>query len=89
MGKFIYLMDACEDVEKDRKKDNYNPWMPIAGEEDFYQRAGQILTMLAAECSRQFERLPILEYVDILRNILYSGIWMKFDKLTKENEEKK
>jgi len=89
MGKFIYLMDACEDVEKDRKKDNYNPWMSIAGEEDFYQRAGQILTMLAAECSRQFERLPILEYVDILRNILYSGIWMKFDKLTKENEEKK
>ena len=44
--------------------------------------------MLAAECSRQFERLPILEYVDILRNILYSGIWMKYDGMTKQNERK-
>lgn len=89
MGKFIYLMDAWEDVEKDKKKDNYNPWAFIAEEKDFNQRAGQILTMLAAECSRQFERLPILEYVDILRNILYSGIWMKYDGMAKQNEEKK
>ena len=88
LGKFIYLMDAFEDVEKDKKKGNYNPWSFISGESDFQQRAGQILTLLAAECSREFEKLPILEYVDILRNILYSGIWMKFDRLTK-NEEKK
>ena len=25
MGKYIYLMDAYEDVEKDEKKDRYNP----------------------------------------------------------------
>lgn len=24
LGKFVYLMDALEDVEKDRKKGNYN-----------------------------------------------------------------
>lgn len=88
LGKFIYLMDAFEDVEKDKKKGNYNPWAFISEEPDFQQRAGQILTLIAAECSREFEKLPILEYVDILRNILYSGIWIKFDRLTK-NEEKK
>ncbi|MGN1139809.1 MAG: DUF5685 family protein [Oliverpabstia sp.] len=88
LGKFIYLMDAFEDVEKDKKKGNYNPWIFICEEPDFQQRAGQILTLIAAECSREFEKLPILEYVDILRNILYSGIWIKFDRLTK-NEEKK
>lgn len=88
MGKFIYLMDAYEDVEKDRSKGNYNPWSSISRESDFDRRAGQILTLIAAECSREFEKLPILEYVDILRNILYSGIWIKYDRL-KKNEEKK
>lgn len=89
LGKFIYLMDACDDVEKDRKKGNYNPWLSMAEEPDFYERAGQILTMLAAESSREFEKLPIVDYVDILRNILYSGIWSRYDKLTNKNEEKR
>lgn len=30
---------------------------------------------MTAEASRAFEKLPILENVDILRNILYAGIW--------------
>ena len=80
-GKFIYLMDAYEDIEKDRKKGNYNPWKPIAQEKDFDGRVRQILMMEAAEASRQFEKLPIIEYVDILRNILYSGIWTKYDRI--------
>ncbi len=87
LGKFIYLMDAYEDVEKDRKTGNYNPWLPIAGEEKFRERASGILTMLAAQCSRQFEKLPVVEYVDILRNILYSGIWTKYERLQKSDEE--
>lgn len=48
---------------------------------DFDDRARQILMMEAAEASRQFEKLPIIEYVDILRNILYSGIWTKYDRI--------
>lgn len=91
MGRFIYRMDAYEDIEKDRKKGNYNPWKPIAQEKDFDDRVRQILMMEAAEASRQFEKLPIIEYVDILRNILYSGIWTKYDRIKsreKETEEK-
>ena len=87
LGKFIYLMDAYEDIEKDRKKGNYNPWKPIAQEKDFDDRARQILMMEAAEASRQFEKLPIIEYVDILRNILYSGIWTKYDRIKSREKE--
>ena len=86
-GKFIYLMDAYEDIEKDSKKGNYNPWTPIAQEKDFDDRARQILIMEAAEASRQFEKLPIIEYVDILRNILYSGIWTKYDRIKSRKKE--
>ena len=74
-------------IEKDRKKGNYNPWKPIAQEKDFDGRVRQILMMEAAEASRQFEKLPIIEYVDILRNILYSGIWTKYDRIKSREKE--
>ena len=87
LGKFIYLMDAFEDVEKDKKSGNYNPWEAMSEENDFQQRAGEILMLTAAECSREFEKLPILEYVDILRNILYSGIWVRYQKVISQKEK--
>ena len=39
-----------------------------------------------------FERLPILLHADILRNILYSGVWSRYEYLQlrkKKLEEKK
>ncbi len=33
---------------------------------------------LARLCQR-FERLPCVEDADLLRNILYSGVWMKYN----------
>ncbi len=91
LGKFIYLMDAYEDLEKDRKKENYNPFFKWAEEPDFEENAGKILTMMMAECSKSFERLPIVDNTEILRNILYSGVWCRYEmvrgKRQKETEE--
>lgn len=78
LGKFIYLMDAYEDIKKDKETGNYNPFKNIWADEDFDDKAYDILTMMVAECARQFEMLPIIEEVEILRNILYSGIWSKY-----------
>ncbi len=83
LGKFIYLMDAFEDVEEDIKKGNYNPLKKLyegLGEQ-FHEHCCQILTMMMAECSREFEKLPILENVEILRNILYSGVWCRYQQV--------
>ena len=84
LGKFIYLMDAYEDLPKDRERGNYNPFLKLAGEADYEERAAAILTMMAASATKNFERLPILENVDILRNILYSGIWTKYRLLRRQ-----
>lgn len=88
-GKFIYLMDAYEDLAEDRKKGCYNPLIPLAGDADFEEKSEQILTMMMAECCRAFERLPILSYTDILRNILYSGVWTRYNLVKKESFIKK
>lgn len=87
LGKFIYIMDAYEDIEKDRKDGNYNPLYKLYETPDFEGECGQILTMMIAECSREFEKLPILENVEILRNILYSGVWVRYEAVRKKREQ--
>jgi hypothetical protein len=81
MGKFIYLMDAYEDLDRDEKKDAYNPLRALREEheQDFEVLCKLMMTSMASECAKSFERLPILQHADILRNILYSGIWSKYE----------
>lgn len=89
LGKFIYLMDAYEDIEDDIKKKNYNPFISIYKEDGFDEKCKGILMMMMAECSKEFEKLPIIEYTDILRNVLYSGVWCRYEIVrAKRNEEK-
>lgn len=89
LGKFIYLMDAYEDLEQDKKKGTYNPFLQMSEVPDFDETSRNILTMMMAECSREFEKLPILEDVEILRNILYSGVWCRYEAVQKRREEKR
>ena len=77
LGKFIYLADAWDDREKDRKNGCYNPFLTAAAGPDPDAYARHLLTMMAAGAARAFERLPVVENVDILRNILYSGLWVR------------
>ncbi|MBO5159189.1 MAG: hypothetical protein J6B94_06325 [Lachnospiraceae bacterium] len=87
-GKFIYLMDAYEDIEEDLEKGTYNPMKDLYGQEDFEKRAGEVLLMMMAECSKAYERLPIVENTQILRNILYSGVWSRYDQVKQKRKEK-
>lgn len=88
LGKFIYLMDAYEDVEDDLEKGNYNPFATDYIMEGFQDRVRQILIMMMAEASREFEKLPIIKHADILRNILYSGVWCRFETVSEKRKEK-
>ncbi len=88
LGKFIYLMDAYEDVEKDIKSGSYNPLKTaFQTDDDFAENCKQLLTLMIAECSREFEKLPILLHADILRNILYSGVWCRYTAVTAKRNE--
>lgn len=90
LGKYIYILDAYDDLEKDKETGSYNPLLPLYHDEKYEEKCGQMLTLVLAECSSAFERLPCIEYGDILRNILYVGVWNKYDEKQKkitENEE--
>ena len=88
-GKFIYLLDAYDDVEEDVKKGNYNPFSKDYIIKGFDDRVKSMLMMMMAETCREFEKLPIIKYGDILRNILYSGVWCRFEEVSRKRREER
>ena len=88
LGKYIYILDAYDDIEKDRKHHSYNPLLEDQMTEGFDEKIKNILTMMMAECTREFEKLPCLQDSDILRNILYDGVWVRYDYLQKERSKR-
>ena len=83
LGKFIYLMDAYDDLEEDEKRGSFNVLSELRSLEGerFEEILKEILMDTAACCCRSFERLPIINNVELLRNILYSGIWVRFHQI--------
>lgn len=86
LGKFVYIMDAWEDLEKDKKTGNYNPlFFRRESGEKLAEEVEAMLVMMMGECCRAFEILPIIDPdVEILRNILYSGVWCKYMAMSRD-----
>lgn len=87
LGKFIYIMDAFDDVEKDIQTGSYNALKSRFGHEKFTEECKMMLNMMMAECTIEFEKLPCILDAEILRNILYAGVWKKFEKKSEKKEE--
>ena len=77
LGQFIYLADAIVDFNKDEKKGNYNPLTVWSSKPD-EQKSN--LKLFLGTTSDAIERLPLVQDIGILRNILYSGIWIKYNR---------
>ena len=83
LGKYIYLQDACVDFRKDLKKERYNP-LTEAREEDF----DDILNMLASDVAAAFEKIERVKDNSLIRNIIYSGIRLRYAESKKEKGKK-
>ena len=86
LGRFLYIMDACMDLDADALHGSYNPFRRYYGL-DNAGRFRSILQMLLGECVRAYDRLPLVQDKDLLDNILCAGTWAQFDKkFLKERE---
>lgn len=92
LGGFIYLMDAYDDLEKDRKKERFNALQELAGSlppAEYEARCQELLTQQMGLCAQQFELLPILKETPegkLLYNTIYSGVWSKYALVKKHRE---
>ncbi len=79
LGKFVYFMDAVCDLKDDRRHKRQNFLLPlIANTQDgsFFEPH---LKLLIGDAAEIFERLPLVQDAELLRNILYSGVWSRYD----------
>ena len=86
LGRFIYIMDAYDDLLEDRKNGCFNPFIKMAEQEDFEKRVREMLLDEIAAAGNVFQKLPCLEYADILGNILYAGVWNRYDQIQAEKK---
>lgn len=86
LGRFIYMMDACVDYEKDMRRGRYNP-LAAMGESLAEDEKLTILKVLIGECTKIFELLPLVQDLDIMRNVLYSGVWIQYSAALKKEKE--
>ena len=87
LGRFIYLLDAALDYEKDEKKGKYNPYLVMGTGKD-WPRWEEYLVLTMGRCTDAFEKLPLVQDKPLLDNILYSGVWVnKRRKGQKENRD--
>lgn len=85
LGRYIYMLDAVCDYDKDAKKGGYNPLL-LMGKKPEDMR--DTLEMLLGDASAAFERLPLIQDEAILRNILYSGVWQGYNEYLHKKEKK-
>ena len=85
LGRFIYLLDAELDYDKDQRKGKYNPFL-ARGEEKDWARWEDYLVLTMGRCTSEFEKLPLVQDKALLDNILYSGVWVNYRRKRKEEE---
>lgn len=79
IGRWVYLIDAFDDIEKDRKSGNYNPF--IVSGSDNYERIKGDLLMTAGEAAKACELLNIRCFGGLINNIIYDGLYYETMKV--------
>lgn len=82
LGRWIYLMDALDDLEEDLAKGRYNPYAASRGIreaeggqiKEIKESARMALNACAAECVDSYDKLSVYRFDGILRNVLQWGM---------------
>ncbi len=87
IGRWIYVIDAYEDIEKDRKSKSYNPFLMKDNSKQLEDRIYDTLTYTLNNIASAYDLLKIYRNDTLIRNILYSGLPARQDSLFYKTEE--
>lgn len=82
LGRYVYLCDALDDLEDDRRRDRYNPFLYAGGEAAIAAKNALFLT--TAELSDDFDLLELHRYEGILENIIRIGLRAEVIRIEKK-----
>jgi hypothetical protein len=78
LGKFIYYIDAYDDMKKDEENNSYNPFN-ILEANDKIQYAKDLIMLNLSFLSDEIEKLPLVQDKGTIDNIIYSGLINKLE----------
>lgn len=94
LGKFVYLVDAIDDYDSDRKSGKYNPYIIAYGGADLtYENKQNVKSALLMECKKLEAAVNLIPFgnkitiENIVRNIIYLGLVDRIKFLDKTNSE--
>ena len=98
LGKWIYLIDAFDDLEDDIKKQKFNPINHLYNKENYSfnellplikERLEFSILNCSYNCNEILKLLPLKRNEDILKNILELGMMDKYLKISNKTCENK
>lgn len=98
IGKWIYILDAYDDIEKDIKNQNFNPILnqfcynngeAIDFKDNVKENIMFTLTYTLGEASKAYELLDIRKNKEIIENIIYGGMYNKTVQILNKRSCKK
>lgn len=90
IGKYIYIMDAYEDLDQDLEKGRYNPFSSYKDDrEGLKVKVDKLIGMTLARLEEAILNLYIKVNKSIIDNIIYSGVYLRYKSLINGADKKK
>lgn len=86
LGRWIYIADAYEDRQKDKKKNNYNPLLLI-NNDNIKKEIYDSMTYTLANIANAYDLLDVQRNDTLIRNILYAGLPLRQERIFNKTEE--
>lgn len=95
IGKFVYLIDALDDVADDAKSGNYNPFIAaygdFSGRKEFFEAhaadVGFIMNSTINRAIECFNGMNFTQSYSLLRNIVYDGLRNKAAEVLRSDKK--
>lgn len=88
LGKYIYILDAYEDLEEDSKKGRYNPFIYyIDKKEELKNKVDRLISMSLGMATKNIEKLNLEFNKSIIDNIIYSGVYLRYKSILEKGCE--
>ncbi len=89
VGRWVYLVDALDDMADDKKTHSYNVFNNINNnEKEARDYAVGSINLTAGQLVRELEALNPARFSEILENIVYDGLHNSMNEVLKKEEEK-
>ncbi|MCM1547691.1 MAG: DUF5685 family protein [Ruminococcus sp.] len=89
LGRFVYLADAYDDAEKDKKNDNYNVLLKYSSDTEAARKLAEgNINMSLCMIADHYSKMELKRFKEILDNVIYLGLKnFSLDKKKKKSEE--